>query len=83
MQKNNNRFKIIKKEKKRTKRKTPQDCKSPMQRQRFITAKNVTEKKKKLKNLIGFHSANKINNYNRVREKERKTKIFKRIYKTS
>ena len=37
-----------------------------MQRQGFITTiKNVTEKKKMLKSLIGFHSANKINNYNR------------------
>ena len=48
------------------KRKTPQNCKSPTQRQRFITTKkNVTERKKKmLKSLIRFHGANKINNYN-------------------
>ena len=44
--------------------------------QRFITtATNVTEKKK-AKNLIGFHSANKIDNYNRWlggrKEKEKK-----------
>ena len=31
--------------KKKKKRKTPQNCKSPIQGQRFITIKNVTEKK--------------------------------------
>ena len=31
----------------------------------MTTIKNVTEGKKKLKSLIGFLSANKINNYNR------------------
>ena len=36
-----------------------------MERQRFITTiKNVTEEKK-FKSLIRFHSANKINNFNR------------------
>ena len=42
-----------------------------MQRQRFIIIKNVTEKKKKkrLKSLIRFHGANKINNYSRGGEK--------------
>ena len=56
------------------KRKTPQNCKSP--RQRFITTiKNVTEeKKKKEQTLIRFHSANKIDNYNRWGEKRRKEK---------
>ena len=35
-----------------------------MQRQRFITTiKNLTEGKKKLKSLIRFNNANKINNY--------------------
>ena len=44
-----------------------------MQRQRFIAAiKNVTEKNKKLKNLIRFHNANKIDNYNKVGEKKEK-----------
>ena len=28
-------------------------------------------KKRKLKSLIGFHSANKVNNYNRGGEKEK------------
>ena len=53
-----------------------------MQRQRFITTiKNVTKgKKKKLKGLIRFHSANKIDNYNRGGKKEKESK---RIYRTS
>ena len=42
---------------------------------RFIRAiKNVTENKKKLKNLIRFHSANKIDNYNRGGKEKRKKK---------
>ena len=49
-----------------------------MYRQRFITAiKTVTEKKKKkkkLKSLIRFHSANKIDNYNRGRWERKKKK---------
>ena len=32
----------------------------------------MTEKKKKLKSLIRFHSANKINNYNRGEKKRGK-----------
>ena len=52
MQKNNNWFKKlkIKKEtrKKKKKLKTPQNCKNPTYRQRFITTiKSVTEEKKK------------------------------------
>ena len=59
----------FKKKEKRKKRKTPQNCKSPTKRQEFITTiKNVTEKKK-LKSLIGFHSANKMVNYNTGGEK--------------
>ena len=46
VKKNNNRFKIVKLKKERKKRETPQNCKSPTQRQRFITIKNVTKKKK-------------------------------------
>ena len=52
----------------------------------MTTVKNVTEgevKIKKLKSLIGFLSANKISNYNRGREKGKKKKISKRIYRTS
>ena len=47
-----------------------------MQRQRFIaTIKNVTRgKKRKFKSLIGFHSANKVNNYNRGGKKRKKKK---------
>ena len=67
VEKNNNSFKKIFKEKRKEKN-VPQNCKSPTQRQRFIrTIKSVTEKKKKkLKSLIRFHSANDIDSYNRV-----------------
>ena len=42
------------------------------------------EKKKKLRSLIRFHSANKIDNYNRgSKKKEQKGKKSKRIYRTS
>ena len=42
-----------------------------MQRQRFITMiKSVTEKK--IKSLIGFHSANKMNNYGGLGKKKKK-----------
>ena len=40
-------------------------------------------RKKKLKSLIRFHSANKINNYNRGGGRKRKRKKSKRIYRTS
>ena len=40
------------------------------------------KRKKKLKSLIRFHSANKIDNYNRGRE-EKKKKKSKRMYRTS
>ena len=69
------------------KMKTPQNCKSPMQRQRFIaTIKNVTEKEKgkKLKSLIKFHSANKTDNYKRGgrrEEKEKEKKAKKNLQK--
>ena len=62
------------------KRRTPQNCKSPKQRQTFITTvKNVTEKeKKKLKSLIRFHRGNKIDNYNREGKREEKEKKIQR-----
>ena len=45
------------------------ELQSPMQRQSFITTiKSVTEGKK-LKSLIRFHIANKIDNYNRGEKK--------------
>ena len=56
---------------KKNKRKTPQNCKRPTQRQRFITTrKSVIEKN--LTTLIRFHSANKINNYNRGKKQKKK-----------
>ena len=58
---------------KKKKRKTPQNCKSPMQRQRFITTiKNVTEEKKEKAQMLRFHSANKIDSYNRGGRKGKK-----------
>ena len=50
----------------------------------MTTIKNVTEEKgkKKLKSLIGFLSANKIDNYNRGRKKG-KEKIQKNLQNKS
>ena len=46
-----------------------------MYRQKFIPAiKNVAEEKKKLKTLVKFHCANKIDNYNRAGKKGEKKK---------
>ena len=75
-------LKLKKKRKKgKKKRKIPQSCKSPTQRQRFITTiKNVTAGGAggKRKSLIRFHSAKKIDNYNRgEKKKEKKKKIQK------
>ena len=69
VEKNNNRLKKLKikkdkgrLKKKKKKRKTPQNCKSPTQKQRFIIIKNVTEEKKeKLKSLTGFPIASPTN----------------------
>ena len=62
--------------KKRKENKAQQKCKSPMQRQRFMTIKNLTEKKKrkeKLRSLIGFFFfANKVDNQNREGKMEKK-----------
>ena len=44
-----------------------------------MTIKNVIEAEKKLKSLIGFLSANKIDNYNREGQRGKKSK---RIYRT-
>ena len=63
-------MKIIKKRKK-----SPQNYKSPTQSQWFITTiKNVTEKKKNLRNLIRFPSASKIDSYIRGELKTRNKK---------
>ena len=56
---------------KKGERERKENCKNSKQRQKFIaTIKNVTEEKK-LKNLIGFLSANKIDNYNISGKKRR------------
>ena len=49
----------------------------------MTTIKNVTEEKKKLKNLIGFHSANQIASSNEGAGEENEKKIPKRFYRTS
>ena len=67
------KLKIKIKKKRKRYRKTPQNCKSPTQRQMFITTmKNVTKKKK---SLVGFHSANKIDNYNRGGKRNKNPKF--------
>ena len=79
-------FKNGKRKKKEEGGNTPQNYKSPTQRQRFITAiKNVTGKKiKKLRRVIKFHSANKIDNYSRVGGKgKKKKKIQKNLQSKS
>ena len=45
-----------------------------MFRQRFITTINNVTEKKQVKSLIRFHSASKVNNYNRRGEKKKKKK---------
>ena len=56
-------FKKLKLKEKKKKRKITQNCKSPTQRQRFMTTiKNMTEETKKLKSLTGFLSADKTDN---------------------
>ena len=85
--KNNDRFKKLKlKKEKRKKKATSTELHKSNQRQRFITTvKNMTEKKK-IKSLIRFHSANKLNNYTAGwgarKENKKKKKKSKRIYRT-
>ena len=50
----------------------------------FVTTiKNVIGREKKLKGLIGFHSAKIIDNYNREGNKKKKKKKSKKFYRTS
>ena len=44
----------------------------------MATIKNVTEEKT-LKSLIGFHSANKINNYNKRGKKEKRKESTEQV----
>ena len=64
------RKKWRKKENRKKKSITPQNCKIPPWRQTLITTvKHVTEEKTKtLKSLIRFHRTNKIDNYIRGRK---------------
>ena len=75
------KLKLKKKEREREKKKVKLHCKSPTQRQRFITTikkKYVTEGVKVFRTLSRLYHANKINNYNKGEE----GKISKRIYRT-
>ena len=59
-------------------KKTPQNCKSPTQRQRFMTTvKSVTEKKKGQK-LIRFHNANNIDNDGGWGGKRKSKRIYRK-----
>ena len=50
----------------------------------FVTTiKNVMGGGGRLKSLIGFHSAKKIDNYNREGNKRKKKKKSKKFYRTS
>ena len=70
----------MKSKKEKTKRKATQNGKNSMKRQRFITViKNVIEGEKELKSLIIFHSANKIDNYDRGGNKRKRKKKSKGI----
>ena len=85
------------KRKEKNKRKGPENCRSPTQRQKFITIKSVKGKKqtnKQLKSLIRFHSVKNIGNYNRAgsgrkvkkkkkERKKRKIKIQKKLQNKS
>ena len=53
-------FKKLKLKEKKKKRKTPQNCKSPIQRQGVIIIKNVTEGKKKEKKKKKAQKLNQI-----------------------
>ena len=72
-------------EEERKKENTTELQKPNVEAEVFNNSENVTEgNKKKLKSLIRFHSANKIDNYNREgRKRGKKEKKSKRIYRTS
>ena len=72
--------------KKKKKRKIPQKCKSPVQRQRFITTikkKSVTEKKKKISKASLYFIVPIKSTSTKGRKKGKKEKKSERIYRTS
>jgi len=82
--KNNNRFKKLKIKIKKRDREIKKENSTELQKPNievevYNNSKNVTEEKKRLKSLIGFHSANRIDNYNRGGKKGKKKS--KRFYK--
>ena len=76
MQKNNNRFKKLKlkKEKRNKENNSPELQKPNMEAEVYNNNKQGDwEKKKNLRSLVIFHSANKIDNYNRGGENPRES----------
>ena len=74
-------MKIRKREKKKKENSTELQ-ESNIEAEVYNNNKNVTERKKNLKRLIRIHSANKVNSYNRVRQKG-KDKIPKNLHNKS
>ena len=73
MQKNDNRFKKLKLIKEKRKKENATELQKPnVEAEVYSNNKKVSEWEKKLKILIRFHSANKINHSNRGRKKEKK-----------
>ena len=64
----------IKKEKRKKKESSPELQKPNIEAEVYNNNNKMTEEKKNFKSLIRFHSANKINNYNRWRERIKKKK---------
>ena len=86
MFKNENKREKTKKkeeERKREKENSTELQKPNVEAEVITTIQSVTEKKKTLKILFRYHTANKINNNNGGGAEKRKKKKFKRIYRTS
>ena len=79
---NNSKLKFKKVKKKKKKKNSTELQKPNAEAEVYNSNKKMWLRKKKLKSLIRFHSANKINNYNRGGKKGKKKKS-KRIYRAS
>ena len=78
------KIKIIKQRKEKTEEERKMENSTELQKPNieaevYNSNKNVTEKIKKLRNLLRFHSASKTDNYNRGRGKETKNKKEKKV----
>ena len=75
----------LKKEKRKRKENSPELQKPNVETEVYSNNKKCDwGKKRKFKSLIGFHSANKVNNYNRGgKKRKKKKKKSKRIYRTN